>query len=110
MEQRFLGQSGAAVSAIGLGCMGMSEFYGASDDRASLATLERARELGVALFDTADTYGFGHNEELLGRFLRKGGAARREAVCVATKFGIVREAGRYERHIDNSPAYHLDAG
>ncbi|MBS0372678.1 MAG: aldo/keto reductase [Proteobacteria bacterium] len=105
MEQRFLGQPGATVSAIGLGCMGMSEFYGASDDRASLATLERALELGVNLFDTADTYGFGHNEELLGRFLRAGGAARRAAVRVATKFGIVREAGRYERRIDNSPTY-----
>jgi aryl-alcohol dehydrogenase-like predicted oxidoreductase len=81
--------------------MGMSEFYGASDDAASLATLERALELGINFFDSADTYGFGHNERLLGRFL----AGRREQVVLATKFGIVRAEGQYERRIDNSPAY-----
>ncbi|WP_398306587.1 aldo/keto reductase [Zoogloea sp.] len=105
MKHRYLGQAGVAVSAIGLGCMGMSEFYGASDDGDSLRTLARAVELGVSLFDTADTYGFGHNESLLGRFLADGGAARRARVRISTKFGIVREAGCYERRIDNSPGY-----
>lgn len=105
MQQRKLGNSGPSVSALGLGCMGMSEFYGASDDAESLRTLARALELGVSLLDTADTYGLGHNEELLGRFLAQGGAARRAQVAIATKFGIVRAAGQYERRIDNSPAY-----
>jgi aryl-alcohol dehydrogenase-like predicted oxidoreductase len=86
---------------IGLGCMGMSEFYGTADDQQSLATLEAAYVAGVTLFDTADSYGAGHNEELLGRFLR----GKRNSVRIATKFGIVREPGRYERRIDNSPAY-----
>jgi len=101
MEQRLLGGSGLAVSALGLGCMGMSEFYGATDDAQSLATLERALELGVTLYDTADMYGSGHNEQLLGGFLK----SRRERVVVATKFGIVRTPGSYERTIDTSPAY-----
>ncbi|UCV02554.1 aldo/keto reductase [Dechloromonas denitrificans] len=105
MQQRTLGAGGPTISAIGLGCMGMSEFYGASDDEQSLATLERALELGINLFDTADTYGFGHNESLLGRFLKQGGAARRPQVVIASKFGIVRQPGVYERRIDNTPAY-----
>lgn len=105
MQQRKLGAAGPITSAMGLGCMGMSEFYGDSDDSASLRTLERALELGVSLFDTADTYGFGRNEALLGRFLAEGGAARRERMVLATKFGIVRAEGQYERRIDNSPAY-----
>jgi aryl-alcohol dehydrogenase-like predicted oxidoreductase len=86
---------------MGLGCMGMSEFYGATDDAQSLATLEAAFEAGVTLYDTADSYGIGHNEELLGRFLR----GKRQQVTVATKFGLVRNAGSYERRVDNSPAY-----
>lgn len=101
MERRELGRSGLTVSALGLGCMGMSEFYGPTDDAQSLATLERALELGVTHFDTADTYGLGHNETLLGRFL----VGRRDRVVVATKFGIVRAPGQYERIIDTSPAY-----
>ena len=105
MKNRQLGASGPEVSAIGLGCMGMSEFYGHSDDADSLRTLERALELDVTHFDSADTYGLGHNESLLGRFIAQGGAARRRQVVVATKFGIVRAAGQYERRIDNSPAY-----
>lgn len=105
MQQRKLGADGTLVSALGLGCMGMSEFYGQSDDAASLQTLERALELGVTLFDTADTYGFGHNETLLGQLLARGGASRRQQVTLATKFGIVRAQGQYERRIDNSPAY-----
>ncbi len=105
MKHRTLGPARTPVSALGLGCMGMSEFYGASDDSQSLATLARALELGVNFLDTADTYGLGHNESLIGRFIKEGGAARRAQVVVATKFGIVREPGRYERRIDNSPAY-----
>lgn len=105
MQTRLLGPQWQTVSAIGLGCMGMSEFYGASDDAESLRTLGRALELGVNFLDTADTYGFGHNESLLGRFLKAGGPARRQRVVVATKFGIVREPGKYERRIDNTPAY-----
>ena len=101
MEQRDLGKSGLRVSALGLGCMGMSEFYGPSDDAQSLATLGRALELGVTFLDTADTYGHGHNEQLVGRFL----AGRSAKVVLATKFGIVRTPGKYERRIDNSPAY-----
>lgn len=109
MQRRKLGASGPEVSALGLGCMGMSEFYGESDDASSLRTLARALELGMTLFDTADTYGLGHNETLLGRFIAEGGTARRRQVVVATKFGIVRAAGQYERRIDNSPAYIRDA-
>lgn len=97
--------AGRPVHPIGLGCMGMSEFYGASDDAESLATLHAAVELGVTHFDTADTYGHGHNESLLGRFLKEVGAQRRDTLTIATKFGIVREPGRYERRIDNSPTY-----
>lgn len=105
MDHRKLGTTGLTASAIGLGCMGMSEFYGQTNDADSLRTLERALELGVTHFDSADTYGLGHNEELLGRFVAAGGAARRQQVVLATKFGIVRAAGQYERRIDNSPAY-----
>lgn len=101
MKQRSIGHSGLQVGALGLGCMGMSEFYGQTDDAQSLATLEHALDAGVTLFDTADAYGFGANEELLGRFLR----GKRERVVVATKFGLVRKPGSYERRVDNSPAY-----
>lgn len=105
MQTRLLGPQRQPVSAIGFGCMGMSEFYGASDDAESLRTLARALELGINFFDSADTYGHGHNESLLGRFLKEGGAARRQQLVIASKFGIVREPGKYERRIDNSPAY-----
>lgn len=88
-------------SRMGLGCMGMSEFYGATDDTQSMDTLETAFANGVTLFDTADSYGAGHNEELLGRFLR----GKRDQVVIATKFGLVRAKGSYERRVDNSPAY-----
>lgn len=97
--------AGRAVHPVGLGCMGMSEFYGATDDAESLATLHAAAGLGVTHFDTADTYGHGHNEQLLGRFVKETGGKSRAALTIATKFGIVREPGRYERRIDNSPAY-----
>jgi aryl-alcohol dehydrogenase-like predicted oxidoreductase len=101
MQHRSLGRSGLNVSALGLGCMGMSEFYGARDDAESLATLESALAAGIDFFDTADTYGHGHNEELVGRFLK----SRRDRVILATKFGIVRKPGAYERRVDNSPGY-----
>ena len=99
MKTRQVG--GMSVSAMGLGCMGMSEFYGSTDDAQSLATLEAAFEAGVSLFDTADSYGIGHNEELLGRFLR----GKRGQVRIATKVGLVRQAGSYERRVDNAPDY-----
>jgi aryl-alcohol dehydrogenase-like predicted oxidoreductase len=102
MLRRSLGNTGTTVSAIGLGCMGMSEFYGERDDQQSLETLATALEQGIDLLDTADMYGLGHNEELLGRFLR----GRRERVVLATKFGIVRSAENPRaRRIDNSPRY-----
>jgi aryl-alcohol dehydrogenase-like predicted oxidoreductase len=97
--------AGRSVHPIGLGCMGMSEFYGTTDDVQSLTTLHAAVDMGVTHFDTADTYGHGHNEALLGRFLQQLGSVRRAELVVATKFGIVREPGRYARRIDNSPAY-----
>ena len=88
---RTLGRSDLTVSAMGLGCMGMSDFYGATpeDDIESIGTIHRALDLGVTLLDTADMYGFGANEELVGRAI----VARRDEVVLATKFGIVRRAG-----------------
>jgi aryl-alcohol dehydrogenase-like predicted oxidoreductase len=83
MEKRILGSQGLEVSKLGLGCMGMSQFYGPRDDTESTATLERAIELGITFFDTADVYGIGHNEELVGKTLRK----YRDRVVIATKFG-----------------------
>ena len=101
MQTRTLGPKGPNVSALGLGCMGMSEFYGAHSDAESLATLERALELGVNFFDTADAYGPYTNEELLGRAF----AGRRERVFIATKFGFVRDPDdRAARAIDARPA------
>jgi aryl-alcohol dehydrogenase-like predicted oxidoreductase len=82
MQKRKLGRQGLEVSELGLGCMGMSQFYGPRDDNESTATLERAIELGIDFFDTADVYGVGHNEELVGKTLRK----HRDKVVIATKF------------------------
>lgn len=106
MRQVRLGDTGMESSAIGLGCMGMSEFYGERNDVQSLQTLDRAFELGVTMYDTSDIYGRGHNEELVGRFMK----GRRDRVVVASKFGIVRdpdgpEGSTYDRDLDNSPAY-----
>ena len=100
MQQRTLGPH-LSVSAVGLGCMGMSEFYGPRDDEESLAVLRRAVDLGIDFLDTADMYGPHHNEELIGRFL----AENRAKVKIATKFGIVRKPGEYARSIDNSADY-----
>jgi aryl-alcohol dehydrogenase-like predicted oxidoreductase len=101
MRQQPLGQTGLTVSVPGLGCMGMSEFYGPSEETESLNTLAAALDRGYDFLDTADTYGLGHNETLLGRFLK----GRRGRVVLATKFGIVRAPGSSERRIDNTPAY-----
>ncbi len=103
MEQRKLRD--LEVSALGLGCMGMSEFYGPYDDAESLRVLERGLDLGITFYDTADMYGSGHNEELLGRFI----AGKRDSLVIATKCGIRRKPGSYERSIDNSPSYIRDA-
>lgn len=100
MQKRFL-TPGFEVSALGLGCMGMSEFYGPRDDEAALSVLHEAAELGVDFFDTADMYGPHHNESLIGQFLRETSSP----IKIATKFGIVREPGEYRRSIDNSPEY-----
>ena len=101
METRRLGNTTDRVSLIGLGCAGMSGGYGAPDDAQSLATLACAIENGIDFLDTADAYGAGHNEELLGRFLR-GCSAQ---VNVATKFGLVGKPGAAGTVIDNSPQY-----
>jgi aryl-alcohol dehydrogenase-like predicted oxidoreductase len=89
MQRRTLGTSGAAVSAMGLGCMGMSQSYGAGDDAESIRTIHRALDLGITLIDTADAYGKGANEILVGRAIRD----RRRDVVLATKFGLVPPAG-----------------
>jgi aryl-alcohol dehydrogenase-like predicted oxidoreductase len=101
MEQRRLGRSGPTVSAIGLGCMGMSEFYGPGDEAESIATIHRALDLGIDFFDTADMYGPYTNEELVGRAIR----GRRDRVVLATKFGIVRGEDRTVRSINGKPEY-----
>ena len=101
---RRLGATGPVVSSLGLGCMGMSDFYGPRDDAESLATLDRALDLGVTFFDTADMYGPHTNEELLGRWLRERGVRGR--VVLATKFGIVRDlAEPSKRGVSGRPEY-----
>jgi aryl-alcohol dehydrogenase-like predicted oxidoreductase len=101
MKKRKLGTQGLVVSEIGLGCMGMSEFYGGRDDDESLRTIDRALELGVDFLDTADMYGPFTNEVLVGRALK----GRRDRVVLATKFGNVRGEDGSFRGIDGSPEY-----
>jgi aryl-alcohol dehydrogenase-like predicted oxidoreductase len=102
MQTRKLGRSGPTVSALGLGCMGMSEFYGESNDDESIATVHRALDLGINFLDTSDIYGPHTNERLVGRAI----ADRRDQVVLATKFGIVRDpADPSIRGFDGSPAY-----
>jgi aryl-alcohol dehydrogenase-like predicted oxidoreductase len=102
MEKRTLGREGLVVSALGLGCMGMSEFYGPRDEAEAVATIHRALDLGIDFLDTADVYGPFTNEELVGRAIE----GRRDTVVLATKFGIVRDpANRALRGIDGRPEY-----
>ena len=102
MEQRSLGKRGLVVSAIGLGCMGMSEFYGKADEAESISTIHQALDLGISLIDTSDIYGPFTNEELVGKALR----GYRKRVVLATKFGIVRNpADPTARGINGRPEY-----
>ena len=97
-----LGRSGHTVSALGLGCVGMSRAYGLADDENSIATMHTALDCGIDFFDTADLYGVGHNEELIGRFLK---AAGRDRVIVATKFGSLPAGPDGMPGVDNSPEH-----
>ncbi|MGO8930367.1 MAG: aldo/keto reductase [Limisphaerales bacterium] len=101
MKTRQLGKSGLNVSALGLGCMGMSEFYGPGDEAEALATIHRALDLGVNLLDTADMYGLGANETLVGKAIRD----RRSQVVLATKFGNVRDATGKFLGVNGRPEY-----
>src|SRR3984957_17468309 len=101
IPRRKLGRYGLEVSAIGLGCMGMSDFYGPSDEATNLNVLNAALDIGINFLDTADMYGVGANERLLGKVLK----ARRNQVVLATKFGIVRAPDGASLGINGTPAY-----
>ncbi len=106
MKSIEIGNSGVQTSILGLGCMGMSEFYGDPDDEQSMATLERSFELGITYYDTSDVYGRGHNELLVGKFAK----GKLDKITIGSKFGVVRDPdgplhSAYDRDIDNSPEY-----
>jgi aryl-alcohol dehydrogenase-like predicted oxidoreductase len=101
MNFRKLGKQGPTVSAIGLGCMGMSEFYGSTDEDQSIRTIHQALDWGVNFLDTADMYGIGHNEELVGRAIKN----RRDKVVLATKFGNVRGSDGSFKGVNGKPSY-----
>lgn len=101
VPQRVLGQARVPVSAMGLGCMSMSEFYGAVDEQEAVATLHTALDQGLTFFDTADIYGCGHNEEFVGKIVKN----QREGVVLATKFGIVRDADGEFVGVNGHPDY-----
>ncbi len=105
MQTRTLGSDGLEVSALGLGCMGMSEFYGSADEGEAIATIHRALELGVSFLDTSDMYGPHTNEQLVGKAI----ADRRDQVVLATKFGIQRGADPSQRSINGRPEYVREA-
>ena len=96
IRTRRLGSSDLDVSVLGLGCMGMSEFYGSFDDEKSIRTIHRALDLGITFLDTADMYGRGQNEKLVGRAIKD----RRDRVVLATKFGIIRTDDVRHDHIN----------
>ena len=101
MQTRELGRSRLFVSALGLGCMGMSDFYGTGEEVESIATIHRAIELGVAFLDTADIYGLGRNEELVGKAIKD----HRDEVVLATKFGNIRAADGTFVGVNGTPEY-----
>ena len=101
MRKRPLGKNGPGISVLGLGCMGMSDFYGEADPQESVATLHRAIDLGCTFLDTSDIYGPHTNEILVGNVVRD----RRDEVTLATKFGILRDASGAFLGVDSSPEY-----
>ena len=104
MEKRTLGRNGLVSSAIGLGCMGMSDLYGPANEQDGIATIHAALEAGVTLFDTGDFYGMGHNEMLIRDALRSAGGSKRDNALISVKFGAMRDAGGNWVGMDNHPA------